>query len=206
MFDETLVNLTFTDIETVGGYIFKQRVWSIHTVAGMDAKRSIFPLNAAKILVEEVERVNRLKDLFAFTIELDGSPLNNKVVKLDGLENMLYRLCRTGQYYDFARRKFVELMKKYKTKIMEKVYYRLWAFLKSRLGHWEGRIWNWAGDGGILAFRGDQGIKDEILEKKGKKPRTMSLSESVHARLAPPMQHLFTNQMKFEGLTAMSTG
>jgi class 3 adenylate cyclase len=303
MFDETLVkdliemygkNLTFTDIETVGGYLFKQRAWSIHTVAGTDPKRSISPLNAAKILVEEVERVNRLKDLFAFTIELDGSPLNNKVVKLDGLENLLYRLCRTGQYYDFARRKFVdiddstkllnwgalrdgreypfviasvdicqnsELVKKYKTKIMEKVYYRLWAFLKSKLDHWEGRIWTWAGDGGILAFRADQGvthavsccleilatlpvfniqpdkgIKDEIylrigldfgpvkfvadtgrivsdvinyaahLEKKGTKPRTMSVSESVHARLTPPMQHLFTNQMKFEGRTAMSTG
>jgi len=135
MFDETLVkdliemygkNLTFTDIETVGGYLFKQR---------------------------------------AFTIELDGSPLNNTV-----------DICQNS-----------ELVKKYKTKIMEKVYYRLWAFLKAKLDHWEGRIWNWAGDGGILAFRGDQGVTAavscclEILATL-----TMSVSESVHARLTHP--------------------
>ena len=204
MFDETLIkdliemygkSLSFTDIEAVGGYLFKQRSYSIHAVAGFDPKRSVSPLNAAKVLVEEVEKKNRLKDLFAFTIELDGSPLNGKAVRLDGLENLLYRLARTGQYFDFAKRRFVdiddstkllnwgalregreypfviasvdicqnsEMVKKYTTKVMEKVYYRLWAFLKARLDDWEGRIWSWAGDGGILAFRGDQGINQSV--------------------------------------------
>jgi class 3 adenylate cyclase len=204
MFDETLIkdliemcgkSLSFTDVEAIGGYLFKKRSFSIHESAGLDPKRSISPLNAAKILVEEVEKQKRLKDLFTFTIELDGSPLNGKVVTLDGLENLLYRLARTGQYFDFAKRKFVdiddatkllnwgalrdgreypfviasvdicqnsELVKKYTTKVMEKVYYRLWAFLKARLDDWEGRIWSWAGDGGILAFRGDQGINQSV--------------------------------------------
>jgi class 3 adenylate cyclase len=302
MFDETLLkdlvemygkSLTFNDIEAVGGYLFKERSYSIHAAAGLDLKRSVSPLNAAKILVEEVEKRKKLTDLFAFTFELDGSLLNSKQMKLDGMENLLYRLSRTGQYYDFAKRKFMgiddatkllnwgalkdgreypfvivsidicqnsELVKKYKTKVMEKVYYRLWAFLKARIDHWEGRIWSWAGDGGILSFRGEQGvpqavsacleilatlpvfnmqpdkiIKDEIhvrigmdfgpvkffadtgrivsdvinyaahLEKKGTKPRAMSVSDTVLARLPAPMQQVFSHQAKFEGRIAHST-
>jgi class 3 adenylate cyclase len=303
MFDETLLkdliemygkSLTFSDIEAVGGYLFKQRAYSIHAVAGLDAKRSLSPLNAARILVEEAERTKRLPDLFAFTFELDGSLLNSKHMKLDGMENLLYRLSRSGRYYDFTKRKFVdiddhtklpnwgalrdgreypfvivsidicqnsELVKKYKVKVMEKVYYRLWSFLKTRLDHWEGRTWSWQGDGGIFAFRGEQGvpqavsccleilatlpvfnmqpdkaIRDEIhmrigmdfgnvkfftdtgrivsdvinyaahLEKKGTKPRAMSVSDTVHARLSPPMQQVFSHQVKFEGRVAHSTG
>ena len=303
MFDETLLkdlvemfgkSLTFSDIEAVGGYLFKQRAWSVHATAGLEAKRSVSPLNAAKILVEEADKKNRLKDLFAFAIELDGSPLNSRVVKLEGLENLLYRLTRSGQYYDYAKRRFVDiedatrllnwgslregreypfviasidicdnsvLVKKHSTKVMERVYYRLWAFLRARVDRWEGRIWSWAGDGGLLAFRGEQGvanavscgleilatlpvfnmqpdkvIKDEIhvrmgldfgpvkffmdtgrivsdvinyaahLEKKGTKPRAMSVSEAVHARLPAPMQGMFPKQMKFEGRVAMATG
>jgi class 3 adenylate cyclase len=303
MFDETLVkdlvemygkSLTFNDIQYVGSYLFKNRDYSIHAAAGMDAKRSVSPINAARILVEDVESKDRLKDLFAFTFELDGAPLNSRVVKLDGVENLLYRLSRTGNYYDFDRRRFVQeadhtrllnwgslrdgreypfviasvdicdnsvLVKKHKAKVMEKVYYRLWDFLKTKLDHWEGRTWNWAGDGGILAFRGDRGpvpavsccleilatlpvfnlqpdnlIKDEIhlrigldfgpvkffsdtgrivsdvinyaahLEKKGTKPRAMSVSESVHSRLPSPMQQMFPRQQTFEGRLAMSTG
>ncbi len=197
MFDETLQkdliemfgkNLTFKDIEAIGGYLFKTRSWDIHRVAGTDTKVSISPLTAAKILVGEAESRGRMKDLFAFAIELDGSPLNNRVVALAGLENLLYRLTRTGQYYDFARRKFIsvddhrkllnwgslrdgreypfsiasidicrnsELVKKHTTAVMEKIYYRLWEFFRARLDHWDGRIWTWAGDGGIFAFRGE---------------------------------------------------
>ena len=303
MFDETLVkdlvemfgkSLTFTDIQTVGSYLFKERDYSIHTVGGMDSKRSVSPLNAARILVEDAESKNRLKDLFAFTFELDSSPLNSRLVKLDGLENLLYRVSRSGQYYDFERRRFVdeqdhtkllnwgalrdgreypftiasvdicqnsELVKKYKTKVMERVYYKLWEFLKTKLDHWGGRTWNWAGDGGILAFRGDKSpapavsccleilatlpvfnmqpdrlIKDEIhlrigldygtvkffsdtgrivsdvinyaahLEKKGTKPRAMSVSDTVHARLPVPMQEMFGHPQKFEGRQAVTTG
>ncbi len=303
MFDETLVkdlvemygkSLTFNDIQYVGSYLFKSRDYSIHAAAGVDPKRSVSPLNAARILVEDAESRDRLKDLFAFTFELDGSPLNSRVVKLDGVENILYRLSRTGNYYDFDRRRFVQeadhtrlinwgalrdgreypfaiasvdicdnsaLVKKHKSRVMEKVYYRLWEFLKTKLDHWEGRTWNWAGDGGILAFRGERGpgaavsccleilatlpvfnlqpdklIKDEIhlrigldfgpvkffadtgrivsdvinyaahLEKKGTKPRAMSVSDAVHGRLQVPMQQMFPRQQKFEGRLAMSTG
>jgi len=303
MFDETLVkdlvemygkHLTFNDIQSVGSYLFKDRAYSIHAASGTDTKKSVSPLNAARILVEDAEHRDRLQDLFAFTFELDGSPLNSKLVKLDGVENLLYRLSRTGQYYDFGRRRFVQevdytrllnwgslrdgreypfviasvdicdnsaLVKKHTPRVMEKVYYRLWEFLKTKLDHWEGRTWSWAGDGGILAFRADRGpaqavsccleilatlpvfnlqpqkqIKDEIhlrigldsglvkffsdtgrivsdvinyaahLEKKGTRPRGMSVSETVHVRLPAPMQLMFPRQQKFEGRLAMSTG
>ncbi|MFP3959707.1 MAG: adenylate/guanylate cyclase domain-containing protein [Spirochaetaceae bacterium] len=34
----------------------------------------------------------------------------------------------------------------------ERLYYQFWEFLRARLSHYDGRIWSWAGDGGILAF------------------------------------------------------
>ena len=117
MFDESLLKdliemygkcLSYKDIEAIGSYLFKDRGYDLHAVAGTEAKMSISALNAAKVLVEDVEKKNRLKDLFAFTIELDGTTLNAKIVKLEGLENLLYRLSRTGQYYDFTKRKFVD--------------------------------------------------------------------------------------------------
>lgn len=37
-------------------------------------------------------------------------------------------------------------------KKMEKMYFRFWEFLRRLLTEYDGRIWNWAGDGGILAF------------------------------------------------------
>jgi class 3 adenylate cyclase len=198
MFDAALVkdlaemmgkSLTFKDIEAVGGYLFKDHGFRTHDMAGVDKKISISPLNAARKLVEECERKGRLEGLFAFVFELDGVPLNGRSVRLDGLENVLYSLSRSGTYYDFGRRRFIdyetdkkslpgwgalrngkeypitvasvdicqnsELVKKHKTAVMEKVYYRLWNFLKHRLDVHEGRMWSWAGDGGLFAFRGD---------------------------------------------------
>ena len=302
MFDATIIkdltelmakNITFKDMEAIGGYLFKDRAYNLHTAAGIAEKVSISPLNAAKILIEQAEAKGRLKELFVFVIELDGSMMNGRMVALPGIENMLYRLTRSGQYYDFAHRKFIdvddhrtlvswgalrdgreypvaiasidicqnsELVKKYKSNVMEKVYYQLWEFLRAKLDAWEGRIWSWAGDGGILAFRGEENvfravsccldilsglsvfnmqpskpIKDEIflrialdfgplkfftdtgkivsevinyaahLEKKGTKPKNLSISDAVHNRLTPAMQKIFAEEMNFEGRTARST-
>jgi class 3 adenylate cyclase len=44
------------------------------------------------------------------------------------------------------------LVKRYGIRRMEKLYYKLWAFLRRKLENHEGRIWSWAGDGGIMAF------------------------------------------------------
>lgn len=44
------------------------------------------------------------------------------------------------------------LVREYGTKTMEKLYYLLRRFLDRKLADYDGRVWNWAGDGGILAF------------------------------------------------------
>jgi class 3 adenylate cyclase len=201
MFDTSLVkdltemlgkSLTFKDIDAVGGYLFKDHAYSTHALAGVDKGVSISPLNAAKKLVEECERRGKLKELFAFAFELEGVPLNSRNVTLAGLENLLYRLSRTGVQYNFAKRRFVdfqqdkkslpgwgalrngkeypvvvasvdicrnsELVRRHKPAVMEKVYYELWEYLRYKLELYEGRIWSWAGDGGLLAFRGEASI------------------------------------------------
>jgi len=182
-------SLTFKDIEAIGGYVFKDQGFSTHRLARVDHKLSISPLNAARTLVSECERKGQLKDLFAFVFELDGVPLNGRSVQLKGLDDLLYNLSRSGRYYEFGKRRFVDcesdkrclpgwgvlrngreydlaiasvdicensrLVKKHTPGVMERVYYRLWDFLKRRLDVHDGRMWNWAGDGGLLAFRGD---------------------------------------------------
>jgi class 3 adenylate cyclase len=178
-------SLTFTDIETIGGDIFKS--YSTHRLENVSDSISISPLNAAKRLVSECESKNKLKDLFSVVIRLDGNMLNGRIVELSGLENLLYHLSKTGLYFDFDRHKLVsfdqekellinwgslkdgkeypivvasvdicensKLVKKNKPKVMEKVYYELWEYLQNKLHLYDGRIWSWAGDGGILAFR-----------------------------------------------------
>jgi class 3 adenylate cyclase len=201
MFDSALIrdlaetmgkSLTFKDIEAIGGYLFKDHTYSTHSVAGVDQKVSISPLKAARMLVEDCEKKHTLKELFAFVFELDGAPLNGRNIKLDGLETLLYKLSRSGNYYDYTRRKFVEydkekkvlpswgvlkngkeymialasvdvcqnseLVRKHKPAVMEKIYYRLWQFLRHKLDLYDGRIWTWAGDGGLFAFRGEESI------------------------------------------------
>ena len=37
-------------------------------------------------------------------------------------------------------------------KTVEKLYFALWRYLERKLDDYDGRIWNWAGDGGIMAF------------------------------------------------------
>jgi class 3 adenylate cyclase len=52
-----------------------------------------------------------------------------------------------------------KLVSEYGMKKMEKLYYRFWSFLRRLLEVYDGRMWNWAGDGGILAFT----FKDHAL-------------------------------------------
>jgi class 3 adenylate cyclase len=44
------------------------------------------------------------------------------------------------------------LVNKHGIKKMEKMYFRFWNFLRRLLRVYDGRIWSWAGDGGIMAF------------------------------------------------------
>ncbi len=40
--------------------------------------------------------------------ELDGVPLNGRSVQLLGLDDLLYNLSRSGRYYEFGKRRFVD--------------------------------------------------------------------------------------------------
>lgn len=44
------------------------------------------------------------------------------------------------------------LVRTYGSGKMKKLYASLWTFLRERLSRYNGRIWSWAGDGGLLAF------------------------------------------------------
>ena len=45
-----------------------------------------------------------------------------------------------------------KLVKKYGTKTIEKVYFKLRNFVERKVLDYEGRIWSFAGDGGLIAF------------------------------------------------------
>ncbi len=55
------------------------------------------------------------------------------------------------------------LVKKHGTKTMEKVYFQLKSFLAKKLYEYDGRLWNFAGDGGIAAFTFKNQITRGIL-------------------------------------------
>ena len=48
------------------------------------------------------------------------------------------------------------LVRKYKTPVIEEVYYYLWEFIRKKCEHHDGRIWSRNGDGSLLAFRNDK--------------------------------------------------
>ena len=199
MFDITLVkdlteiiakSLTFNDIEAMGNYFFKN--YSTHKLENIMDSVTISTFTAANCFINQCQEKNKIEELFKFVIELDENLLNGKKVKLKGLENLLYRLSRTGVYFDFNSRKFVkfdrdkkilnnwgalkdgkeyqmiiasvdicknsELVKKFQQALMERIYYRLWDYINKKCEYYNGVIWSWAGDGGIIAFKTDKDV------------------------------------------------
>ncbi len=188
------INFTFTDIEAIGKYIFKK--YNTHALENISENITISPLNAAKSLVYECEKHNRLKDLFCFIIEMDGALLNGKRVNIKGLDNLLYRLTNTGMYFDFNKRELrsynqekktlknwgvlkegkeylisiasidicenSKLVKNNNTSKIEEDYFHLREYIRKKCELYNGRIWYWAGDGCILAFRDDEGLTSAV--------------------------------------------
>ncbi|GEM_PF-380777 len=82
-----------------------------------------------------------------------------KVIKqsADVSENINWGSLRDGKVYEVTVMSLdivgnSALVKKYGIRRMEKIYFSLWQFLKTKLKDYNGRIWSWAGDGGIIAF------------------------------------------------------
>jgi len=64
---------------------------------------------------------------------------------------------RDGKLYDItvASIDIVDnsaLVRRFGNRTVEKLYHRLWDLLRFELSRYDGRVWNWAGDGGIIAF------------------------------------------------------
>ncbi|MDA3812443.1 MAG: hypothetical protein PF518_19165 [Spirochaetaceae bacterium] len=87
------------------------------------------------------------------------NPLKRKLVhgKEDPMDLKNWGALKEGKSYNMTilSLDIVEnsrLVKKYGTSKMKKLYASLWVFLKERLSSYNGRIWTWAGDGGLIAF------------------------------------------------------
>lgn len=186
-------NLKFSEIETIGRYFFRD--YSSHKINNIPETHTISSLYSAKTLVNFCVEKNKLEELVKFIIELNGNLLNGNVIVLNGLENFLYSLLRTGYYYDFKKKKLIavtgdenlsnwgilvngreyeiiiasidickstELVKKYRQSVIEKIYLSFFDFITKKINSYNGRIWSWAGDGGIIAFRKENGINKTI--------------------------------------------
>jgi class 3 adenylate cyclase len=152
-------------------------------------KRNHVSLSARKsagLLVERCRSGDELASLIKLVVEVDNGVVHGRPVLVDGLEEFLGKLVRTGIHYDFKTRRVINAcrdpqdlpnwgclkdgreyditvvsldivgnsakVRKLGTRRMEKLYYMLWSFLKEKLTAVDGRIWSWAGDGGLLAF------------------------------------------------------
>lgn len=84
---------------------------------------------------------------------------NRKVrkIKEDVMDLPNWGSLRDGKQYDVTVGSIdivgnSALVNKHGIKKMEKMYFRFWNFLRRLLRVYDGRIWSWAGDGGIMAF------------------------------------------------------
>ncbi len=54
------------------------------------------------------------------------------------------------------------LVRRHGLRKMERLYFTLWSFLREKLAATDGRIWSWAGDGGIIAFALKDGARRAV--------------------------------------------
>jgi class 3 adenylate cyclase len=154
--------------------------------AGKRHHISLSPRKSAGLLVDRCQSCGTLASLIKLVVEVDSGTVHGRPVRVEGLEEFLGKLVRTGIQYDFRTRKVIAScgdpndlpnwgclkdgreydvtvlsldivgnsakVRKLGTHRMEKIYYTLWSFLKEKLATADGRVWLWAGDGGIIAF------------------------------------------------------
>lgn len=87
------------------------------------------------------------------------NPVKRKIVhgKEDPMDQKNWGALKEGKTYNMSilSLDIVEnsrLVKTYGPSKMKKLYASLWTFLRERLSSYNGRIWSWAGDGGLIAF------------------------------------------------------
>ena len=172
------------EVNELGRLIF--RCFDSNEAAGQSANISLSARRSAGILVEQCEQGGVTDSLVKLVVELDDSVFHGRPVRVQGLEDFLGKLLRTGILYDFKTRKLVSTrrdpldlanwgclkdgreydltvisldiagnsarVRKIGPRNIEKLYASLGIFLREKLAALDGRIWSWAGDGGIIAF------------------------------------------------------
>jgi len=162
------------------------RCYDSNEAAGQRNHISLSSHKSAGLLVEQCEQSDETAALIKLVVEVDDGTVHGRPVRVEGLEEFLGKLIRTGIHYDFKTRKVVAAtrnpqdlanwgclkdgreyditvisldiagnslrVRKFGTRRMEKLYFNLWSFLREKLTPVDGRIWSWAGDGGIIAF------------------------------------------------------
>jgi class 3 adenylate cyclase len=157
-----------------------------NAVAGTRKHISLSARKSAGLLVEECEKGKQVAGLLKLVVEVDDGIVHGRSVRVQGLEEFLGKLIRTGIQYDYKTRRVVagctepqDLLnwgvlkdgREYPLTVIsidivgnskkvralgarraEKLYFTLWSFLKEKLATVDGRIWSWAGDGGLVAF------------------------------------------------------
>jgi len=125
--------------------------------------------NLIKLLVEMDDRIHQGKHLKINGLEFFLSHLAQQGFVYDERtrsvidcgddrdELVNWGSLRDGKTYDIAVGSIdivgnSKMVKKYGMRKMETFYYQLMRFLKDKLRKYDGRLWSWAGDGGICAF------------------------------------------------------
>ena len=172
------------EINEMGRLLFKR--FDSHQLTGTEMRFTLSPRKCATVLVEQCMEFDKVDKLIELVAGLDEQTILGRQIRIEGLEEFLKSLTRTGMVYDFERRKLLKarrelselvnwgslkdgkrypvtvmsidvvgnshLVKQYGNRAMEKLYAALRKFLEKQIGQYDGRIWNFAGDGGIAAF------------------------------------------------------
>ena len=93
------------EVNELGRLIF--RCFDSNEAAGQSANISLSARRSAGILVEQCEQGGVTDSLVKLVVELDDSVFHGRPVRVQGLEDFLGKLLRTGILYDFKTRKLV---------------------------------------------------------------------------------------------------
>jgi len=123
-------------------------------------------LNGKAITIDGLETY--LNELAKIGIYYDFKKRKLHHSKKDALEMLNWGILKDGKTYNITVMSLdivgnSKLVKKYGTKTMEKVYFRLRNFVEQKVLDYEGRIWNFAGDGGLIAFTSKNHVVRSVL-------------------------------------------
>ena len=123
-------------------------------------------LNGKSITIDGLEAY--LNKLARSSIYYDFKKRKLHHSKKDALEMINWGTLKDGKTYNVTVMSLdivgnSKLVKKYGTKTMEKVYFRLRSFVEQKVLDYEGRIWNFAGDGGLIAFTSKEHTTRAVL-------------------------------------------